>query len=167
MYQIGDKVVYGVHGVCQIVEQEERLVDRKRVTYLVLEPVGQVGSRYLVPSQNQAAMSKLKPMLTREELEAIFTSDDVQNDGWIRDEGARKQTYRELITSGDRVRLMAMVRSLYRHKAAQTAAGKKCHLSDDNFLRDGEKLLSGEIAVVLNISPEEARDYLRKHLKEE
>ena len=56
MYQIGDQVVYGIHGVCCVVEQEERVIDRKRVTYLVLEPVGQDGSRYLVPTHNAAAM---------------------------------------------------------------------------------------------------------------
>lgn len=167
MYQVGDQVVYGIHGVCRVIDQEEQVVDRKRVSYLVLEPIGQSGSKYLVPTHSQVAMSKLKPMLTREELEAMLTSDEVCVDGWIRDEGQRKQTYRELITSGDRVRLMCMVRSIYRHKAVQAAAGKKCHLSDDNFLRDAEKLLIGEVSVVLNMDAEEAKVYLRSYLKEE
>ena len=30
MYQMGDQVVYGIHGVCRIVEEEKRVVDRKR-----------------------------------------------------------------------------------------------------------------------------------------
>lgn len=167
MYHVGDQVVYGIHGVCRVIDQEEQVVDRKRVSYLVLEPIGQSDSKFLVPTHSQVAMSKLKPMLTREELEAMLTSDEVCVDGWIRDEGQRKQTYRELITSGDRVRLMCMVRSIYRHKAVQAAAGKKCHLSDDNFLRDAEKLLIGEVSVVLNMDAEEAKVYLRSYLKEE
>lgn len=56
MYQVGDQVVYGMHGVCRVVEEEKRSVDRKQVTYLVLEPVGQSGSKFLVPTHNAAAM---------------------------------------------------------------------------------------------------------------
>lgn len=167
MYQIGDKVVYGVHGVCMVVDQEERVIDRKRHTYLALEPVRQDGSRYLVPTHNAAAMAKLRSMLSREELEAMIVSDEVMQDGWIRDENQRKQVYRELIGSGDRMKLMQMVHTLYRHKAAQTAAGRKCHLCDENFLRDAEKLLISEVSIVMDVGPDQAKQYIRSKLKED
>ena len=83
MFQIGDKVVYGIHGVCSVTGLEERLVDRKKVTYLVLEPLGQGSSMFLVPAHNHAAMSKLKPILTPQELETLIQSDAVRMDGWI------------------------------------------------------------------------------------
>lgn len=165
MYQVGDKVVYGVHGVCLVAAEESRMVDRKKVTYLALEPVGQEGTRYLVPTHNAAAMAKLRPMLTAEQLQELIHSDAVQADGWIRDENQRKQTYRELIGSGDRVRLMQMVHTLYRHKKEQLEAGKKVHLCDDNFLRDAEKLLAGEFAIVLGMEADAARQYIRTSLK--
>ena len=167
MYQLGDKVVYGVHGVCMVVDQEEKMIDRKCVTYLALEPLGQTGARYLVPTHNAAAMAKVRHMLSREELEALLVSEEVRSDGWIKDENLRKQTYRELIGSGDRARLMQMVRTLYQHKKSQAAAGKKVHLCDDNFLRDAEKLLTGEFSIVLGMEPEQARQYIRGKLKED
>lgn len=167
MYQVGDQVVYGVHGVCKVVDQEERVIDRKKVIYLALEPIGQAGSRYFVPTHNAAAMAKVRNMLSREELEAMMESEEVLADGWIRDENQRKQTYRELIGSGDRVRLLQMVRTLYRHRKAQSAAGKKCHLCDENFLRDAEKLLIGEFSIVLNMDQEQAKHYIRSKLKED
>lgn len=167
MYQVGDKVVYGIHGVCVVVDQEERVVDRKRVTYLALEPVGQGGSRYLVPTHNAVAMSKLKHMLSKEELVALIDSAEVHADGWIKDENQRKQVYRELISSGDRAKLMQMVQTLYRHKASQTAAGRKCHLCDENFLRDAEKLLISEVSIVMEMESEQARQYIRSKLKED
>ncbi|MDO5153656.1 MAG: CarD family transcriptional regulator [Eubacteriales bacterium] len=167
MYQVGDTVVYGIHGVCRVVDQEERLVDRKRLTYLALEPVGQDGSKFLVPTQNAAAMAKLRRMLSREELETMLESEEVRADGWIKDENQRKQAYRELINSGDRTKLMCMVRTLYRHKAAQAAAGRKCHICDENFLRDAEKLLTSEISIVLNMESDQVRKYIRERLKED
>ena len=102
MYQVGELVVYGMHGVCRVVSEEERLVDKKRLNYLALEPLSNGNSRFLVPTQNAAAMAKLQPILSKEELEAMITSEDVKTSEWIREENQRKQTYRELIGSGDR-----------------------------------------------------------------
>ena len=167
MYQTGDKVLYGMHGVCVIVDQEQRPIDGKRVTYLVLEPVGQTGSRFLVPTHNAAAMAKVRPVLNREALEEMFSSDAVRADAWVKDEGQRKQLYRELISSCDRQRLAQMICSLYRYRALQAAAGKKFHLCDETFLRDAEKILAGEIASTLEIPTAEALKYLRNKLKED
>lgn len=165
MYQIGDRVIYGIHGVCRVTDLEERIIDRQKRVYLVLEPEGQVGSRYLVPTHNATAMAKLRQMLTAQVLEEMLCSDAVRQDGWIPDENQRKQTYRELIASGDRESLMRMVHTLYGRRAEQTAAGKKFHMCDENFLRDAEKLLSSEIAMVLDMDADAAKQYLREQLK--
>ena len=165
MFQTGDKVIYGMHGVCVITDWEKRIVDGKQVVYLVLEPVGQPGSRFLVPTHNAAAMGKVRPMLSREALEELLSSDNVRTDVWIRDEGQRKQLYRELISCGDRQRLAQMICTLYRCRAVLTDAGKRFHMCDENFLRDAEKILSGEIASTLELPSAEALRYLRSKLK--
>lgn len=165
MFQVGDRVVYSIHGVCDIRDSEMQMVDRKQVVYLVLEPLGQPGSRYLVPTHNAAAMGKLKRMMTREELEELLRSEVIRQDCWIQDESLRKQTYRELIGSGDRQKLMAMVYTLYQHKKAQAAAGRKVHLCDDNFLRDAEKLLTSEVSIVMDMETDQARQYIRQNLQ--
>lgn len=165
MYQIGDWVVYGIHGVCHVIGTEKQLVNRKRVQFLVLEPLTQSESRFYLPVENPAAMAKLKAVLSKNQLSELLTSDLIREDAWIQDENQRKQRYRELIGSGDRVSLMKMVRSLYRYKDSQAVAGRKFHQSDENFLRDAEKLLASEIALVMELSPEEAKEHLRLHLK--
>ena len=167
MYQIGDKVLYGMHGVCLVAELENRRMDGKKITYLVLEPAGQSGSRFLVPTHNSAAMAKVRPVLSREELETLLSSDSILEDSWVKDETQRKQLYRELITSCDRQRLAQMICSLYRYRTMQTAVGKKVHMCDENFLRDAEKILAGEIACTLEIPSGEALKYLRSKLKED
>lgn len=165
MYQVGELLVYGVHGVCRVLDEEQRTVDRKKVTYLVLEPIGQEGAKFLVPTHNAAAMAKLRPMLQKEELEALLESPEIREEAWIADENRRKQLYRELIGSGDRERLLAMIQLILRHKEEQLAAGRKCHLCDDNFLRDAEKLIIGEISVVMEVNSEAAKTFLREKLK--
>ncbi len=164
MFQIGDKVVYGIHGVCRVEGFEEKYADRKHLVYLVLEPVEKDGSRYLVPTHNASAMGKLRHLCTREEWEALLRAEALRLDGWIPDENLRKQTYRELISSGDREKLLGMVHALYCHRKSQTAAGRKCHLCDENFLRDAEKLLASEVSVVMGLDAVQARQYIRDTL---
>lgn len=167
MYTCGDLVVYGVHGVCRITELEQRTVDRKRLTYYVLEPLDQDGARYYVPTHNESAVAKMLAVLSAQALEALLRSNEVRADAWIPDENLRKQTYRELISSGDRTRLLQMVCSLHRHKSEVLAAGKKFHLCDDNFLRDAQKLLCSEFSLVLGIPANQVGEYVRKALSDE
>lgn len=166
MLQIGTQVVYGIHGVCSIVGVELRRVDRKKVEYFVLEPRAQPGTRYYVPRHNETALSKLRPLLTKEELEELLVSEDTHQDIWIDDENHRKQKYRELINSADRAALISMIRALHRHKENQLAAGRKFHLSDENFLRDAGKMLSSEFSMVLDIPPAEAKAYIESRIRE-
>ena len=160
MYQVGDTVLYGIHGVCSIIGLEERKIDRRTVQYYVLQPRDQNGAKFLVPAGNPVAAAKRRPILSREELEALVRSGEVRADAWISDENRRKQYYRELINSGDRAALIRMVATLHRHKAAQAAAGRKFHLCDENFLRDAQRLLSVEFALVLGIAPEQVGEYV-------
>lgn len=164
MYQTGDWVVYGIHGICRVVGTEKQLVNRKRTQYLVLEPLSQSESRFYLPMENPVAMAKLNAVLSRDALCELLASDQIRQDVWINEENQRKQCYRELITSGDRIALLRMIRSLYSYKEAQLASGRKFHQSDDNFLRDAEKLMASEIALVMQMSTEEARTYLREQL---
>ena len=55
MFQVGDQVVYGIHGVCSIHGLDVQRVNRKRVEYYILVPLNQPDARFLVPTQNQAA----------------------------------------------------------------------------------------------------------------
>lgn len=165
MFQLGDWVVYGIHGVCRILNLEERRIDRKKVSYFVLEPADQPGARFYVPSENPAALSKLRHVLAREELERLLQSPEVRQDCWIADENTRKQRYRELIISGDRLELLRMIRTLHLQRVQQLEMGRKFHLCDDNFLRDAEKLLNSEFSLVLGIKPDEVGSYIRTALE--
>lgn len=166
MLQLGDRIVYGIHGVCCVVDIEQRIIDRKKADYYVLEPVDQPGAKFYVPTHNQIAVSKLRPLLTLQELEDLLQSPETYADIWIADENRRKQRYRELINSGDRASLICMIRSLHKHKEAQLAAGRKFHLCDENFLKDAQKLLTSEFSVVLNIPPSDVRAYIESKLSE-
>lgn len=166
MYQVGQKVVYGIHGVCCIQEIEIKTVDRKQIPYFVLEPLDQPGARYYIPTENSAALKKMNPLLSRSELELLLAECRSSDSSWIADENQRKLRYRELISSGDRRALVIMVHTLRLHKQQQVEKGKKFHLCDENFLRDAEKLLCSEFSVVMDLSYEETAGYLRSYFED-
>lgn len=164
MFRVGDRVVYGSHGVCVIVDSEERSVDRKKLRYLVLEPEGQTGTRFYVPEHNPAALAKMRPLLDKESIDRLLSSDEIRGAEWIEDENRRKQCYRELISGTDYVALLKMVHSIHIYKNQQLESGKKLHLCDVNFLRDAEKLISEEFALVLNMAASEVGAYVQKDM---
>lgn len=164
MYQAGDRVLYGMHGVCCVKAAEERVLDGKTRLFLVLEPEGQIGCQYLVPTHNAAAMAKLQPVLTVTELQQLLSSGEIRNGAWISDENQRKLTYRALISGGDRIQILQMIYALYRHQAKQSEQGKKFHQCDENFLRDAEKLVCSEISAVMDMDAASARSYLKSQL---
>lgn len=166
MYEVGQRVVYGIHGVCEIIDIEVKTVDRKRISYFVLEPLDQPGARYYIPTEKPAALAKLSPLLTRQELDELLLSCDPSGNSWIADENQRKMRYRELISGADRKALVVMVHTLHMHKNRQVEQGRKFHLCDENFLRDAEKLLCSEFSLVLNLSKEETENYLKKHFEQ-
>ncbi len=164
MFVQGDQVMYGIHGICRILELETKKVDRKMIEYYVLAPVDQPGARFFVPTQNQTAVAKLRPLITREQIDALLCAEDSRSGHWVADENQRKQLYRELIVSGDRAALVRMIHTLHIHRKEQLEAGRKFHLCDENFLRDAEKLLGAEFSAVLGIPQENVGEYIKNKM---
>lgn len=164
MLQLGERVVYGSHGVCAVVQIQQRTIDRKKAEYYVLEPLAQPGACYYIPVNNPVALSKLRPLLTAPQLEELLCSPACTDGVWIADENQRKSKYRELLSSGDRGALLCMIRLLHSHRESQLAAGRKFHMCDENFLKDAKKLLSEEFSLVLGIPRQEVAAYIESKL---
>lgn len=160
MYQVGERVVYGVHGVCTIVELQVQRVNRQKVEYYVLEPMNQLGARYFIPSKNETAVSKLRPVLTKEQVEALLSSDQIKEGIWVEDDNERRQQYRQIILNGDRCSLLQLIRTLRKHRENLLLIGKKFHVIDAGFLKDAERMLFSELSVVLNIDYDKVSAYI-------
>ena len=165
MYEIGNQVLYGIHGICTVTAIERMRFGKEKAQYYCLEPLDQPGAKFFVPVENAAAVSKLRRLLSREELLELLHSEEVRNYPWIADENQRKLRFRELIGSGDRAQLMGMIGTLHRHKKAQREAGRKFHQSDENFLNDAQKLLNAEFALVFGLEPKSVSSFILRELE--
>lgn len=162
MYEVDQLVVYGTHGVCRIVDTEEKRVDKKMIVYFVLEPLDQPGTKYYIPSQNAAALAKIRPLMPSAQLKDLLS--DQTAEPWILEDNRRKLRYREILTGVGITEILCMLRTIYIFRRSQSELGRKLHQCDEVFVHDAEKMLSSEISVVLDMPKAEALAYLREQL---
>ena len=104
------------------------------------------------------------PVLSRTEIEDLIRQLPMSTCRWIDNENERKLRYREILGCGDRLAVAGLIRTLYEHRINQEKTGKKMHLSDERFLKDAERLLYDEIALVMDIEPKQVSTYIGSKL---
>ena len=162
MYQIGETVLYGTEGVCTIAEVREMKIGREKASYYVLQPVHREGATIFVPLANETLLAKMRPLLSAAEIDGLLQCVRSDEPVWIEDATVRKEEFRRILTAGDRKELLGM----YLHREALNGKGKRLRTNDEQMLRDAEKLLNDEFALVLNIKPREVPEYIRSRLEE-
>ncbi len=163
---IGDMVRYATTGVCEITDITEMTIAKKKSRYYVLQPVYKNALQVYVPCDNDTLLSKMRRLLSREEIMALIASMPKESSNWIEDELTRKATFQQILTQGDRQKLIGMIRSIYLHKEKQQALGKRLHQTDERSFMEAQKLLSDEFAYVLGIQPEEVTPFIIAQLAE-
>jgi len=165
MFQIGQTVLYGMEGVCTIEERQKMKVGHTRAFYYVLRPVFRPNSTIFVPEDNEALLSKMRPVLSREEIAQILHDAPEQELDWVEDPNERKTEYQIILLSGNRLLIIRMIYALMQHREKLQKHGKHLRSADEQLLRDAQKLLHDEFALVLNISQNEVPDYIRAQIE--
>ena len=155
MYNVGERVVYGLGGVMEVVDLRViEIGDTSRKYYVLREMGSYSSSETLIPVDNAELTAQMRPLLTREEIvDAIKTAKASPDAAWIADNRTRAEHFKSVILSGDRVALMLMIRSIVEAGKRRATEGKKNFLSDENAMKKAEKLLFSEISIVMGLDP--------------
>lgn len=167
MFKQGDIVLYGSEGVCIIDEVMIRQFKEESMEYYILKSVYHPASKIFVPTQNEELMSRMKDILSKNEIYQLL--DDIKEEEliWIDHDNQRKERYKQIMKAGQRHELVSLIKTLYIRSKNLKANGKKLNAADDQFFRDAQKLLHEEIAYVLDIQQEEVGTFISNHLGEE
>ncbi len=160
MFQTGDTILYGTHGVCLIQSIEEMTFSGKRQEYYILNPVYNKASTIYVPVHNEVLTAKMNRILSAEEIYELIRSMPDEKTIWIDNENARKECFQKIIAGNNRTELVQLIKTLYLHQEKQKEKGKKLHIADERFLREAEKLLYNEFALVLKMEPDEVLPFI-------
>ena len=158
--KIGTFVMYGKTGVCLIKEQ----ITISGRPYFVLSPVSDSRSSVFVPCDNPDLLVRMRPLLTREEIDGLLSDVDTVRTDWIEDRNERALLYRTVTGNGDRKELVRLLCCLMRKKQERIAIGKRLSSMDENFLQECVRLVQEEFSMVLGIAASEVGPYIQERL---
>ena len=166
-FAIGSHVVYGKTGVCLLTAKQILTVGGNSEEYYVLLPISDPRSSVYVPCANPLLTARLRPLLTREQIEAILDGVDDTSMEWLDDRTERQVAFRRIMGSDDRLQLIRMIRCLYCKKQEKTAAGKRLSTMDETTLQDAVRQLEEEFSTALGISRSGVSAYIRTRIEGE
>ena len=162
MYKIGDKIMYGASGVMTIVDiRDESFADVTRSYYVLRPTLAKSDSFTFVPTENEQLVSAMRQLLTKDEIMSLLHSaSELPPIDWVQENRARQDYFKRVLESGDRAKIISMIRAINESALRREAEGKKNFITDENIKAKALKLLQSEIAVVFDISEDEAKEYL-------
>jgi CarD family transcriptional regulator len=155
MFNIGDKVVYPMHGagIIEAIEEQEILGDSKKY-YVMNIPVGDM--KVMIPLDNVQRVG-LRDVIEKGSVTEVYqileSCDDATNVNWNR----RYRANMDKIKSGSIYKVAEVVRSLLlREKSKGLSTGER------RMLESAKQILMSELMMVKGIDRDEVMDYLEK-----
>lgn len=153
MFNIGDVIIYSVHGLCQIDDICEKTYSGITRNYYVLHPLAQPNLTISIPVDSDKVL--MLKTLEKNEAEEILNSFQEPGIEWINDMKKRKQAYNNIVKTGERKEIAKISNTLMRKHLEYEAQKKRLYDQDRKILNTIQQLLFKEIANTLNSSYEE------------
>lgn len=166
MFEIGDYIIYGNSGVCEVVEIGPINLsgrDDNEKLYYTLEPVYENGSKVYTPVGNKKVA--MREVLTEEEaLELIDEMPNVEFDPDLSDK-ERERQIKESLKAIDPEEWIKVLKVLHYRRGERQADGKKMTSSDEKFLQLAEECLYGELSISMDLPVDEIKDFITNRLE--
>lgn len=160
MFKPGSVVLYGTEGVCTIKEIVQKEFGGESRQYYVLEALQQRKSTIFVPTDNEALTSRMRSVISREEIDKVIEESSRQSFDWVDDDTERRESFKEIISRSDCRELVHLIRVLYLRQETVAEQGKKLSVADARVLKTAEKMIFDEFAIALQIEPEEVLPFI-------
>jgi CarD family transcriptional regulator len=165
MYKVNDYVVYGLTGVCRILDiGKDEYTGNDETQYYVLKPVDDNNMTIRVPVDNENIL--LRPIITKDEVLSLIATMPEKEIIWPEDERRRSADFKTALKSGKNEEWIKIIKTLHSEKETRAAVGKKLPKMDEAIMNTAEKHLNQEFALALGISPEEVIPYILDHIPE-
>ena len=159
LYSKGDTVVCCGSGVCEIVDIRRERFSEKAENYYILNSVYEIcPTKVFIPVANEKV--RLRPLITKEEINGYISAVGESEKVWVDDEKEREKAFSDIVKSGDYTKIIRMIGEIHEKQTEKKKSGGKLRQSDERIMKDAEKTISNEFAFVLDISPEEVKNYI-------
>lgn len=168
MFRAGEVVSYGATGLCTIEGIEVMSLSRGRAAgqeYYILRPIAAPTCVTYVPVANEALTAKMRPIYTKEQIDALLLSVKDEQLEWIEDTRRRTEAFAPIVAAGMSAQLLKLIACLYLEKKSRTEVGRKFCATDEKLLSSAERIVKEEFAYALNIAQEQVSAYIAEKLK--
>lgn len=164
MFEVNDYIMYGMTGVCQVVDiTKERIIDDLQKEYYVLKHIYANDTIIKIPTDNEKI--SMRKILSKGEVTTLIDNISNSETIWIDDDRQRNEAFKSILKTGDVDNLVKLVRSIYLNKEYKKSIGKKTYKVDQEIMDVAERLLNEELATVLKINPSEVASYISNHIR--
>jgi CarD family transcriptional regulator len=165
MYKVGDLIVYGNSGVCEVQDITEVDVQGQRPQrlYYILHPLYQ---SYTVSTPVDSDKVFMRPVITRDEAEQLIHNiPSLPTEIYYNDSIKQlAEHYEAIISTFDCQKLMRLARSIYVKNQMRVEHNRKPGAIDQRYMKRAEELLYGEFAVALAIPKAEVPRYIAENV---
>ncbi len=164
MFQKGDYVVYHDMGVCLVEDVGIPVgtpLERKQKPYYRLQPVYGKGSIY-IPTDTSLFM---RAVMNRQEADQFILS--IPQIAVFEEQPGFKEkdaAYRNALETHSCVDLTRILKSVYEKNLQLRESGRKMGRNDQQYKKQAEALLYGELSIALQIPLEDVEDYICRKL---
>lgn len=164
MFKVGDYIVHGRNGICQvedITHLDMSGADKDRL-YYVLRPVNTRGNKVYSPVDSNKV--KARKILTREEADQLIDEIPDLEQLWISNDKLREEQYKDAMRDCDCRQWIRIIKTLYLRKKERIAQGKKVTALDESYLKLAENQLYGELAIIMGMEKNEMEDFITQRI---
>ena len=164
MFNIGEYIVYGNRGVCEVADVSKMSMSAmdKDKLYYTLVPVYARGSKIYSPVDNQKVV--IRPVISQQEANELI--DSMPSIGYVEDVDDKKREviYKDAIRTGKCEELIKVIKTLNRRREIRLAGGKKFTSVDERYYNSARDCLYGELAIALDIKVDDVEDYIHDRI---
>ncbi len=164
MYKIGEKIIYGQTGVCEVVDIcYKEFVKNKGQEYYILKPVFNENNIIYAPTCNPKIF--MRCLISKEEAEKLIENIPSIIKKSTQKQEYSKEEYLEKIYKSTLEDLVELTAYIYNKKKIIKSEKKRLNNVDEKYMIIAENLLFGELAAVLNIPICDVQKYIESKLK--
>lgn len=162
MFEVGDRVFYGVVGVCEVEDIAAPPIKGIDGKYYYLQPV--YDDKGIIYSPVDSKKVSMRTIITKEEAQTFLERARNCKSDELLNQKITPNQYDEMVKFQDTEKLMHLVRFLYDIKNERAKELRKMKSADSRMLVTARKLLYGELAVALGKDYSEMSDLLDQYL---
>lgn len=161
MYKVGEFIVYGNEGVCEVEDISNLNIPgiNKKKSYYTLKPMHENG-KIFAPIDTNVFM---RPIITYDEIQEIIEKIPFIKEAEYDNKNTRllQEYYKNLLNTHECIDLLTVIANINDKKINSMKSGKKLGQIDEKFMKIAKNLLEDEFSLVLGIPKEEVENYIQ------